>query len=229
MTAITLNLLAEEQLAERASARDPVKTAIAIGASLLMLMVLSGSLFWVAASQKRTEANLLQARRDALFATQAGAAGANFKSMKSYADDLAAVNRSRALYAAQMALIKNLVPDSVELNRINLTSITEVREIAPAADGDAAGAIDKEKTSKAPKSKTIEHLSLQLDGRAIGIRPELEVDKFLQELRSNADFSAQVEQIQLRSIARSPVTAESTGLNVPAASFVIDCQYKEQK
>ncbi|PYI86251.1 MAG: hypothetical protein DME26_09405 [Verrucomicrobia bacterium] len=225
MTAITLNLLAEEQLAEQANARDPVKTTIAIGASVLMLMVLCGSLLSVAAAQKRTDANVLQARWDALVAAQATTAGADFKALKSYADELATLNRSRALYAYQLALIKDLVPDSVQLGRINLTLNVEVREVGGAAGGDAG----KEKPSKAPKSKTIEHLSLQLDGKALSSRPELEVDKFLQVLRANPDFSGQVEQIQLRSIARSPVTADSTGLNVPSASFVIDCQYKEQK
>jgi hypothetical protein len=225
VTAITLNLLAEEQLAEEASARDPVKTAIAIGASLLMLAALCGSLLWVAAAQKRTEANVLQARLDSLAAALTTSAVADFKSLKSYADDFVALNRSRALYAGQLALIKDLVPDSIQLSRINLALNVEVREAGGAAGGDAG----KEKPTKAQKPKTIEHLSLQLDGKAVSPRPELEVDKFLQELRASPDFGAQIEQIQLRSIARSPVTADSTGINVPSASFVIDCQYKEQK
>ena len=75
MTAITLNLLAEEQLAELANARDPVKGAVAIGVGLLMVTVLTGSALYVGASQKKADANLLKARYDALVVAEtAGAA-----------------------------------------------------------------------------------------------------------------------------------------------------------
>jgi hypothetical protein len=238
VTAITLNLLAEEQLAEQANARDPVKTTIAIGTTLLMLAVLCGSLLWVAAGQKATQANLLQARRDGLVAAQTTSTGADFRSIKSCADDLVALNRSRALFASQLALIKNLVPDTIQLNHINLALNIEVLEAAGAADptdsadktaSDTESGSDKKKAPRVAKPKNVQHLSLQLDGRAVSSRPELEVDKFLQTLRADPDFSAQVERIQLRSIARSPTTADSAGGNVPSASFVIDCQYRDQK
>ena len=229
MTAITLNLLAEEQMAAQANARDPVKTAIAIGTTLLMLTVLAGALLGVVAGQKTTEAKLLQSRWDSLVAAQATSTASGFKSIKLCADDLLALNHSRALYARQMALIKNLVPDTVQLNHINLTLNTEVQEGASAANGDTEPTTGKKEAPKAARPKNVQRLSLQLDGRAVSSRPELEVDKFLQTLRADPDFSAQVEQIQLRSIAKSVVTDGSSGGNVPSASFVIACQYREQK
>ena len=229
MTAITLNLLAEEQLAEQANARDPVKTAIAIGTTLLMLAGLSGSLLSIAAGRKATEANLLQARRDGLLAAQAPKQGGDFRSIKSYADDFVALNHSRVLYARQMALIKNLVPDTIQLNHINLTLSIQLQENASAADPDTTSATDAKKAARATKPKNVQHLTLQLDGQAVATRPELEVDKFLQTLRADPDFNAQVEQIQLRSIARSVATGDSAGGDVPSASFVIECQYKGQK
>jgi hypothetical protein len=229
VTAITLNLLAEEQLAAQANARDPVKTAIAIGTTLVMLAVLAGSLLGVVAGQRATEEKLLQTRWDRLVAAQAISTATGFKSIKSCADDLLALNHSRALYARQMALIKNLVPDTVQLNKINLTLNIEVQEGASTANNDAEPTTAKKEAPKAAKPKNVQRLSLQLDGRAVSGRPELEVDKFLQTLRADPDFSAQVEQIQLRSIARSVNTDGSSGGTVPSASFVIDCQYREQK
>ena len=167
MTAITLNLLAEEQLAEQASARDPVKSAAAIGATLLMLSALCGSLLWVVAGQRRTEVNLLKVRWDNVGAQQATSAGTDFKSTKSYADDLVALSRARTLYARQLALIKDLVPDSVQLSRINLALNTEVHEGAGTAGGDALASAgnDKDKPVRTARPRSIERLRLQLMAR----------------------------------------------------------------
>ena len=44
MTAITLNLLAEEQLAQEARARDPVKLFIAVGLGVLTMVVALGGM-----------------------------------------------------------------------------------------------------------------------------------------------------------------------------------------
>ena len=55
--------------------------------------------------------------------------------------------------------------------------------------------------------------------------PELEVDKFLQSLRTDARFSAAVDDIRLRSIVR----AGGTDGAAEAAFFVIECRYKEAK
>jgi hypothetical protein len=229
VTAITLNLLAEEQLAEQANAHDPVKTAIAIGTTLVMLAVVVGSLLGVVAGQKATEAKLLQSRWDGLVTAQATGAAAGFKSIKTCADDLLALNHSRALYARQMALIKNLVPDTVQLNHIKLNLNVEVQGGDSAANNDAVPTTGEKEAPRPAKPRNVQRLSLQLDGRAVSSRPELEVDKFLQTLRADPDFSAQVEQIQLRSIARSVISDGSAGGSVPSASFVIDCQYREQK
>ena len=226
MTAITLNLLAEEQLAEQANARDPLKTAVAICASILTLVVMSGSVLYVVAGQKKTEANLLQARWDSSVAAEAVGGTADFRSVKSMADDIIAINHSRPLYAHQLALIKDLVPDSVQLTRITFTLALEVRD---AGNADTAGSADadKDKPRRVAVAKTVSHLNLQLEGKAMSNRPELEVDTLIQTLRSNAAFNERVKQIQLRSIARSPVSTSEGAPTVPTAQFVIECQYKE--
>jgi L-fucose isomerase-like protein len=66
-----------------------------------------------------------------------------------------------------------------------------------------------------------------LDGKAFGAQPELEVDRFLKLLRSDARFSAMIEDIQLRSIARVTETDKSN-VTREAAGFAIECWYKAQ-
>lgn len=226
MTAITLNLLAEEQLAEQANARDPLKTAVAICASILTLVVMGGSVLYAVAGHKKTEANLLQAHWDSLVAAEAGGGTADFRSVKSMADDIVAINHSRPLYAHQLALIKDLLPDSVQLTRITFTLALEVRD---AGNADTAGSTDadKDKPRRVAVAKALPHLNLQLEGKATSNRPELEVDKFIQTLRSDAAFNERVKQIQLRSIARPPAFNGSDASAPLCAQFVIECQYKE--
>jgi hypothetical protein len=226
VTAITLNLLAEEQLAEQANARDPLKTAVAICASILTLVVMSGSVLYVVAGQKTTEASLLQARLDSSVAAEAAGGTADFRSVKSIADDIIAINHSRPLYAHQLALIKDLVPDSVQLTRITFTLALEVHD---AGNADTAGSADadKDKPRRVAVAKVVSHLNLQLEGKAMSNRPELEVDTLIQTLRSNAAFNERVKQIQLRSIAPSAISTSEGAPTVPTAQFIIECQYKE--
>ena len=53
------------------------------------------------------------------------------------------------------------------------------------------------------------------------------MDRFLQSLRSDARFSALVEDIQLRSIGRVAET-DKAGATRDAASFSIECWFKEK-
>ena len=104
MTAITLNLLAEEQLAERAEARDPFKLALAIGLGLFTLTVVAGMAIARQADKQRAEADGLQTRLDSLTATQPTGTGGDTKSLKSLADDILTINQSRQLYARHLAI-----------------------------------------------------------------------------------------------------------------------------
>ena len=209
MTAITLNLLAEEQLAEQANARDPFKTTLAICISVLMFVAMSGSALLMVASQKKTEADMLQTRWDSIAAAQAGGVAADFQSAKSFADDIVAINHARPLYAHQLALIKDLLPDSIQLSRITFATTTQVRDAGNAGP------------------KAVSHLTLQLQGKATSNRPELEVDAYIQTLRGNAAFGEWVREIQLRSIARPSGSGGEVPSGPLSADFLIECQYKE--
>jgi hypothetical protein len=207
MTAITLNLLAEEQLAQEARARDPVKLLVAIGLGLLTLAVASGGVLSVLVAQKRSDLTTLQSKWDKL--NNGGAEESKFQKLSDSAAEIVAINHSRVLIAPQLALIKELIPPSVELSQLAFALSVEN------AGGDSE------------HSKKAQRLVVRLDGKAFGGQPELEVDRFLKLLRNDARFGALVDEIQLRSIGRVTETDKS-GISRDAASFSIECWYKEK-
>jgi hypothetical protein len=131
------------------------------------------------------------------------------------------VNRNRTVVAPQLAMVKDIIPSSVQLTHINFALATQT------TGGDNGGEEGVE--SKHPaRPKQSKHLVLQLEGLAASARPELEVDQFLKSLRSDPRFGALVEDIQLRSIARTTSDADKAGGAVPAVNFTIECWYKEK-
>ena len=207
MTAITLNLLAEEQLAQEARARDPVKLFIAVGLGVLTIVVALGGVLSAILMQKRADLAGLQAKWDKM--NDGGVEESGFQKLSNSAGEIVTINHSRVLIAPQLALVKDLIPASVQLTQLAFAMSVE----SPGSDGG--------------HPKKSRQLVVRLDGRAFGGQPELEVDRFLKLLRSDARFSALVEDIQLRSIARVADTDKS-GVTRDAASFSIECWYKEK-
>ncbi len=214
MTAITLNLLAEEQLAQVARARDPLKILVAVGLGVLSLLVACGSTLSVIRGQKLAELQSLEGHWKQMSVSDKEAA---FQKTRSLANEIVALNRSRILMAPQLALVKDLIPTTVQLTHLNLALAIET-----------LGTEGENNTKRAARPKSIEHLILRLDGEASSSRPELEVDQFLQTLRNDARFNEVVEDIQLRSISRGFRDADKPGQSMPTASFTIECQYKEK-
>jgi hypothetical protein len=207
MTAITLNLLAEEQLAQEARARDPVKLFIAIGLGVLTVAVALGGVLSAILMQKRSELGGLQSKWDKM--NNGGAEESNFQKLNNAAGEIITINHSRVLIAPQLALMKDLIPSSVELTQLAFAMSVE----SPGSDGG--------------HPKKSQRLVVRLDGKAFGSAPELEVDRFLKLLRSDTRFSALIEDIQLLSIARVTET-DKAGATRDAAGFSIECWYKEK-
>lgn len=224
MTAITLNLLAEEQQAEQANARDPVKTALAIGLSLVSLAMILGTIFWSVASDRRIQAGILQDHWDRIVAAQQATGADSYEAVSAAAGEIYTLNRTRMLSAPQIALVKDMIPKSVQLSRVTMQIVTETLDQGPAApDEPEKGS----KVKRAAPRKAVERFALVMDGRAFSSRPEIEVDNFLNALRNYPAFRDQVKSIQLRSIARTEAANGDGASAGPFASFVIDCQYKE--
>ncbi len=219
MTAITLNLLAEEQQAQVERARDPIKLFIVIGLSILTVAVAWGGTLSAILSQRRVELQGLETRWKKM--NDGGQGEGDYQKDSEFATEIVTVNHSRVTVAPQLAMVKDLIPPSVQLTHINFALVVQT------TGGDSGGGEGTE--SKHPaRPKQSEHLVLQLEGLASSARPELEVDQFLKSLRSDTRFGELVEDIQLRSIARTTSDADKAGGAVPAVSFTIECWYKEQ-
>jgi hypothetical protein len=213
MTVITLNLLAEEQQAQEARARDPVKLFTAVGLAVLTGAVAWGGTLSAVLMQKRSELHALESKWDTM--NKVGPEEVEFQKAMAFAQQIVTANRSRLLVAPQLALVKDLIPSSIQVSRLGFTSTTE----ALAADG---GGGKRGSAQKGP-----ERLVLRMEGVASDSQPELEVDRFLKSLRSDARFSVVIEDIQLRTIARTSKETDKTGHLPTAANFIIDCWYKE--
>lgn len=221
ITPLILNLLVEEQMAERKKARDPLKAVVAVAIGIITVTVGVGTWFGAKAERKHTELVELQQQHKRLLSVSAAVDAEALKAARTFCEEILAMNRNRALFAPQLALIKEIIPGSIQLTRVSLGITTELREApVPASEG-------KVRRPAAPVS--IDYLTMVLEGRAISARPEIEVDDFLKAMRSDPRLKDKVKQIQLRSIAPAPVVAGPGGATptVGSAVFVIDCQYKE--
>ena len=218
MTAITLNLLAEEKLAQEARARDPVKLVIAIGLGVLAVMVASGTVLSAVLAQKRSQLGGLQSKWDKL--NSGDAQESDFQKLNKFAEEIVAVNHSRILIAPQIALVKDVVIPSVQLTEIDFALSVD----NPVSDGAAEDGGD---ASHKGHPKKVQRLVLRLDGKAFNSEPELEVDRFLKVLRNDVRFGQLVEDIQLRSIGHV-IETDKAGTSKDGASFSIECWYKEK-
>jgi hypothetical protein len=218
MIAITLNLLAEEQRAQEARARDPVKLFVAIGLAALTVVVAAGATLSAMLMQKRSELQGLEAEWSTL--NSGGAEEGAFQQASAQAEEIVALNRSRILFAPQLALVKDVIPPSIQLSQIGFAVSKEASEANSGGEDDTGG-------KRVSHRKSSERLVLRLEGVASSSRPELEVDQFMNTLRTDAHFSAVVDDIQLRSISRVSGDSDKTGAAPSAARFVIECWYKD--
>lgn len=218
MIAITLNLLAEEQQAQEARARDPVKLFTVLGLTVLTVAVAWGGALSAVLMQKRSELQGLEARWSKM--NDVGAEEGEFQRVNAFAEEVVEMNHSRIVLAPQLALVKDLIPPSVQLTQIGLA-------LSTATAGPEGGGEGGAEARHAGRQKRSERLVLRMEGIASSSRPELEVDQFLKTLRSDARFSAAVDEIQLRSISRTSRDADKSGHTLAAAGFVIECWYKE--
>lgn len=220
MTAITLNLLAEEQLAQEARARDPIKLFTVIGLAVLTVAVAWGGMLSALLMQRRTELRGLETQWNQV--NDAGAGEGEFQRTCAAAEEIVTLNHSRVLMAPQLALVKDLIPPSIQLSQLGFTLNVETTE-------SGGGGGEEGAESKHPgRPKRTERLVIRMDGVASSSRPELEVDQFLKALRGDARFGALVEDIQLRSISRMSKENDKAGQTPTGAGFVIECWYKEK-
>jgi len=224
MTTLTLNLLAEEQQAEIARARDPLKIVLAIGISCVTLTVIIGVILSLVAAKKHSTATNLEDQWNALNGSPEVAEENAFQEVKRCADDIVALNSSRSVYAPELATIKDLVPSIIQLNRLIFSISSETKNPPPTQpveeDGDG--------TKRIVRPRVVERLTLLIDGKVVSDRPEIDVDDFIKTLREAPPFQGRANAVQLRSLGRSASSGKDAQNAVSEGHFVIECLYKER-
>lgn len=228
MTAITLNLLAEEQIAQEAKGRDPIKIAVAIGVFAVTITFATGTVVGMLAVQSKAQATSLDARWTALGGNNEAGMDKEFQAVKTLAEDLVAVNRGHTMFAPQLALIKDVVPETILLTQLSFTVITETQPGAAPAPVEATDKASDAKPKRPVPPKNTEYVKLHIEGKLLSSRPEIEVDSFIKTLRTHPVLGSQFKTVQLRSIARPQGGLDKNTGIAPTGVFVIECEYKEQ-
>jgi hypothetical protein len=166
----------------------------------------------------------LKAKWDSLQAAQSNLSGNDTRALQNRANDYLAIHQARTLYAPQLALLKDVIPDSIQLAQARFSLVSETPPARPAPEAEGAPAA---KAGRAAAPKTIERLDLILEGSIACARPEIEIDSFIKGLRAHPQFGPLLKDAQLRSMAR--VGGAATPGTLPSANFVIACLYKESK
>ena len=214
MTPLILNLLAEENQAEHASARDPVKIAIVGAITLVVLTISVGVFISYLASGRQDVVGEMEKRYEKLTGAQSSG---KFRQLVGFSDSLSDARDKRVLIAPQLARIKDIVPPRIHLNSIMFHVSIEVSGGAPATEG-----------GKPTKPRETQRLTLRLEGEAVGARSSIEVDKYLETLRTDPLLTSQMQEVTLRSIGSAPFV-EGQDSRVSRTQFVIECLYKEIK
>ena len=218
MTAITLNLLAEEQRAQEARARDPIKLFVAIGLAALTVVVGAGATLSAMLMQKRSELQGLQAEWNSL--NNGGAEEGEFRAGQHFG------GRDYRPEPFPHLVCPAVGDGERHHSRVHSAFLDQLCPEQGSPEANAAARMTPA-ANVASHRKSSERLVLRLEGVASSSRPELEVDQFIKTLRADARFSAVVEDIQLRSISRVSPDSDKTGGAPSAASFVIECWYKD--
>ena len=223
MKSIIINLLVEEDLAQQARARDPIKLLIAISTAVLAVVVAVGGIFSGLAMRSRVALRVAESKLHELEKQQTSGSVGAYLSLKQWTDDLIAINQSRRLCAPQLALLKDLVPDYIQIVRLTLTTVAVAR--APAAPP-PEGEQDEVKAKIAARAAPAAQMGvLLLDGKVISVHPEDDLANFRRILETDPTFSAQIQLVKLRSYGRVSGPAERGG--PVTGQFVFECQFKE--
>lgn len=223
MRPIIINLLAEEELAEQARARDPIKLAIAISTTVLALVVAIGGIFSGLAMRSRLTVKIAESQLHELEKQQTSGIVGAYLALKQWTDDLLEINQTRRLNAPQLALLKDIIPDYIQVLRLNLSTVSVAR--APAAPP-TEGMDDVKAKIAARAAPATQTVILVIEGKIISLRPEDDLANFRRILETDPMFGPQIQQVKLRSYGRISGATERGAM--VTGQFVLECQFKEQ-
>ncbi len=217
---IRINLLEEEQKQKLARKRDPVMMAVRLGVMAVFAVLVYSLILYPRERSLKEQLTALHSEWS-LCEKKFQHTDEKIKDLKKVAARTELMRwqvKNRFLWAPQLELYKDIVPTNVQITR--LVGRREVVTPAPSANSKAA-----------PPSPT-EMIKVTLEGVAEGRRPELVVQNFLTQIKSDRKLAEYVDEVKLISLNKgnvSAVHAEGDNAGDPSsAKFVIEILYKQK-
>lgn len=214
---IRINLLAEDQAAEEARRKDPVKRATWIGAFFVFLMLLWYSTIMLQGT--------VESSRTANLETQWTQLEPDHKSMmelsgniRKVEDKLTALNRlatNRFLNAPVLNALQHTTVEDIVLTRMKLAQSYKL--IPPVMD-------KKDPKKIAQPAKALESVVLELDARDLGDPKAQTYNRFIQSIRQADYFSKSLRPDGIRLTNLLPPGNENGSIFV---AFTLECRFPE--
>jgi hypothetical protein len=219
---IHINLLAEAQAAEELRRRDPVKRAIFIGASLVLVALLWSAM--IEADAILAEENLSGYETEiAAHTNDYQQAMIDRRALLTAKAKLTALDKLQAarflqgnlLNALQMATL-----DNVQLMRLRVDQSYFLTEGADNPSDDETVASGKPSTSR-------EKITVYLDARDFSANPGDQVNKFVDVISKQPYFQKMLDKTNGVQLARPPSSPQYDA-GKPYVSFELECHFPDQ-
>ena len=218
---IHINLLAEAQAAEDLRRRDPVKRAIFIGVSLVLVSLMwSGTVEISALLAKERFAGVqgtINAQTNAYQHVEL-----NRKKIATIQSKLAALQKmqtARFLQGSLLDALQHATVDNVQLIRLRVDQAYFLTE------GTAAQTNDDRVIAGRPAAVK-ERIIAHLDARDFSANPGDQVNKFKDVIAKQAYFQAMLDTTNGVKLANPP-SAPQIDAGKPYVMFTLDCRYPE--
>jgi len=214
---IHINLLAEEQAAEEMRRRDPVKRAIFIGVSLVVLALMLGT--WRAGAALLAKGKLAAVQTQIDSKTNAYQhADADLKKIAAIKGKLTALEKlqsARFLQGNLLNALQTATVDGVQLTRLRLEQSYYLSQ----SEGEAG---------KSAKISTVKETKmLRLDARDFSTNPGDQVNAFKDTIAKQSYLQSVLGKTNAVQLA-GPPSALQTDIGKPYVTFVLECRFPDQ-
>jgi Tfp pilus assembly protein PilN len=220
--AIKINLLAEAQAAEELRRRDPVKRAIFLGASLVVLMLVWGGMSQINASLANERLTGVQTAIEAHNSEYTNVL-ANLNKIalaKKKLEALQKLQASRFLQGNLLNALQQATVDGVQLTRMRMEQTYFLTEGTASQTNDVRVIQGRPATSR-------ERIVLLLDARDSSASPGDQVNKFKQAIAEQPYFKTVLDKTNGVELVGLP--SLQTGPDGKAfALFTVQCNFPEQ-
>jgi hypothetical protein len=218
---IHINLLAEAQAAEELRRRDPVKRAVFIGISLVVIALMWSGMVEVNAMMAREHLYGVQMEIDSKTnAYQHVVADQN--KIATIQKKLAALQKlqaARFLQGNLLDALQHATVDGVQLTRLRVEQTCLITE---GSEAKTTGAY----TTAARPPTVREKIVVHLDARDFSANPGDQVNKFKAAIAKEHYFQAMLEKTNGVQLANPP-SAPMVDSGKPYVTFTLDCRYPE--